>query len=139
MFSNKKSKSTPKQEPTSGNRINEGTIIIGDIQSAGFFRIDGVVEGNIASPTRVVVGKSGVVKGVLHCDNADIEGKVEGEVKVTEMLTLRSTAIVKGEVHTLRLEIEPGAEFNANCTMKEHIKVLQQEDENSKTKKSKRA
>jgi len=141
MFSDKKNKNKKHAvDPLSSeNRINEGTVFIGDIQSSGFFRIDGTVEGNITSPARIVVGKNGVIKGKLHCDNADIEGKIKGEVKVNEMLILRTTAVVEGEIHTSQLEIESGAIFNANCTMKDNIKVLQEEHGNQKTKKNKRA
>src|SRR5699024_12063078 len=102
MFSSKKSKKQGSLDvTTSENRINEGTVFVGDIESNGFFRIDGVVKGNISSPTRVVIGKKGVIKGLLQCDNADIEGKVDGEIKVAESLTLRATAFINeiGRAH----------------------------------------
>ncbi len=138
MFSDKKSKKNRNSDvSTSENRINEGTTIIGDIQSSGFFRIDGTVEGNITSPSRVVVGKTGIIKGLLHCDNADVEGKIEGEVKVTGMLMLRASAVVNGEIETSELGIEPGAEFNANCNMKGSVKVLQQDNEEQRSNKEK--
>ena len=52
----------------SQNRINEGTVLKGDIVSKGFFRIDGSIEGNISKPSKVVLGKSGVIKGTLKID-----------------------------------------------------------------------
>lgn len=125
MFSSKKSKKQGSLDvTTSENRINEGTVFVGDIESNGFFRIDGVVKGNISSPTRVVIGKKGVIKGLLQCDNADIEGKVDGEIKVSESLTLRATAIINGDISTTELVVEPGAELNGNCNMKANVKSL---------------
>lgn len=139
MFPNKKMKKNRTMDPsTSENRINEGTTFIGDIQSSGFFRIDGTVEGDITSPARVVVGKGGMIKGVLHCDNADIEGKVEGEIIVKETLTLRATAVINGDIKTSELVVEPGAELNGNCNMQGNVKMLQQEEETSNGKQKKR-
>lgn len=139
MFSNKKTRNQVSMDPTtSENRINEGTTFVGDIQSTGFFRIDGTVEGNIASPARVVIGKTGVVKGILHCDNADIEGKVLGELKVAETLNLRASAVINGDVKTTELIVEPGAELNGNCNMQSNVKTLGQENGKSKAKQQKK-
>lgn len=117
MFSEKKEK-VETDYGTGQNRINEGTKLKGDIQSRGVFRIDGEIEGNIKTPSRVVLGKSGVIKGSLFCENADIEGIVEGNLDVTGTLTLRSTARIKGDVAVGKLAVEPGAILNASCVMK---------------------
>ena len=117
MFSEKKDKSTV--DPGTGqNRINEGTSIQGDINSKGFFRIDGSIKGNVNTPSKVVIGKTGIIVGTLTCQNADIEGTFEGNLDVVETLTLRSTAKIDGEVSTGKLAVEPGATFNASCIMK---------------------
>ena len=116
MFSDKKEKNMT--EPTTGqNRINEGTKLKGDIQSEGFFRIDGIIDGNVSTPSKVVLGKTGVITGTLTCENADIEGKFEGDLNVTGTLTLRGTAHIEGEVVVGKLAVEPGATFNASCSM----------------------
>ncbi len=120
MFSDKKEKRVAAAEPGSAqNRINEGTKLKGDISSTGFFRIDGIVEGNVKTPSKVVLGKSGVIKGTLTCENADIEGKFEGNLQVTGTLTLRSTAVVEGDVIVGKLAVEPGATMNASCVMQD--------------------
>lgn len=105
-------------EPSaSQNRINEGTHIKGDVESKGYFRIDGKVEGTISNPSKVVIGKTGSVVGKLSCQNADIEGKFEGNLDVTGTLTLKSSAHIEGEVVVGKLAVEPGATFNASCSM----------------------
>ncbi len=105
-------------EPTaSQNRINEGTQLKGDIISNGFFRVDGTIEGTISKPSKVVLGKSGIIKGKLICENADIEGRFEGNLDVSGTLTLKSTAHIEGEVMVGKLAVEPGATFNATCSM----------------------
>jgi len=117
MFADKKDKNMT--EPTTGqNRINEGTILRGDIKSQGFFRIDGTIEGNVSTPSKVVLGKTGRLNGTLICENADIEGNFEGDLNVTGLLTLRATAEIEGKVIAGKLSVEPGAIFNATCAMK---------------------
>jgi len=120
MFSNKKNQRDKKNSPDPGigqNRINEGTKLKGDISSNGYFRIDGSIEGNVETPSRVVIGKQGSIIGTLTCENADIEGRFEGNLKVTETLTLRAGAVIDGDVVTGKLAVEPGATINATCTM----------------------
>ena len=117
MFSDKKDKKN--MEPTaSQNRINEGTKLKGDIQSKGFFRIDGEIDGNVSTPSKVVLGKTGVITGTLVCENADIEGSFDGKLDVSGTLTLKATAKITGDVVVGKLAVEPGATFNASCVMK---------------------
>ena len=117
MFSEKKTKEY--DNPGSGqNRINDGTILKGDVTSNGYFRIDGIIEGNIKTPSKVVVGKTGVIIGALSCKDADIEGEVKGILDIKGTLSLRATANIEGEVVTGKLAVEPGATFNATCLMK---------------------
>ena len=117
MFSDKKDKKN--MEPTaSQNRINEGTKLKGDIQSKGFFRIDGEIDGNVKTPSKVVIGKTGTITGTLTCENADIEGSFDGKLDVSGTLTLKSTARITGDVMVGKLAVEPGATFNASCEMK---------------------
>lgn len=117
MFSDKKEKRKNTEPGSAQNRINEGTSLKGNLSSTGFFRIDGTVEGNIKTPSKVVLGKTGVIIGTLNCENADIEGKFEGNLQVTGTLILRSSAIVEGDVVVGKLSVEPGAVLNASCLM----------------------
>src|SRR5690554_3913134 len=119
MFSEKKAKKNNVEPSVAQNRINEGTKLKGDISSTGFFRIDGTVEGNVKTPSKVVLGKLGIIVGTLICDSADIEGRFEGNLQVSGILTLRSTAVVDGEVVVGKLAIEPGAILNASCVMQD--------------------
>jgi cytoskeletal protein CcmA (bactofilin family) len=100
------------------NRIVEGTIIKGDIESPADFRLDGHLEGNFKSKGKIVIGPAGSIKGNIDCLNADIEGHFEGKIKVGELLSLKANAVITGEVICGKLAVEPGAEFNGSCVMK---------------------
>ena len=130
MFSsdNKKSKHVATMETsTQQNIIAHGTKIVGDIASQGPFRIDGTVEGNVKTSGKVVIGKTGFIKGTLQGENADFEGKFSGKLILSGTLSLKSTAHIEGEVHTSKLAVEPGATFNATCSMKGTVKALPNE------------
>ncbi len=118
MF-DKKDKTIVAEPGTAQNRINEGTKLKGDVSSTGFFRIDGIIEGNVKTPSKVVLGKSGYIKGTLTCENADIEGKFEGILHVSGTLSLRSTAVIEGDVVVGKLAVETGATLNASCVMQD--------------------
>jgi len=115
-------KAKPK-EPQFGttNRIVEGTIITGDINSKADFRLDGILKGNYMSTGKLVIGPSGEVQGDITCKNLDIEGKFTGKLQIAELLSVKSKAVIKGEVQTNKLAIEPGAIFEATCAMKSQL------------------
>lgn len=99
------------------NLVSEHTVIKGDIKAGGDFRIDGNLEGTIEVERRLVIGGTGVIKGEISAADMEISGKVEGRLKVKNMLSIKGTAKIDGDVHTGRLTVEPGAIFNAQCTM----------------------
>lgn len=100
------------------NRIVEGTIIKGDIETSGDFRMDGHLIGNFQTKGKIVIGPASSVKGDIICKSADIEGKFEGKIQVLEILNIKSKASIHGEVICGKLAVEPGADFSATCQMK---------------------
>lgn len=126
-------KNKQQEQFSTQNIIAKGTKIVGDFFSEGDLRIDGIIEGNIETPGKVVIGKEGEIKGKLKCSNAHFEGKLIGTLELTETLTLKSTAHIEGDVVTQKLTVEPGATFNVSCVMKTTVKDL---NGGSKTQKT---
>ena len=110
---------TPDTEIVSNgiNRICAGTTFVGNIVSTGDIRIDGVLEGNINTKGKLVVGETGRIKGDILCKNADALGIVEGKINISDFLVLRSTARITGDITTSRILIEVGAVFVGYCNM----------------------
>ena len=127
MFTSKEKSQKPKAMER--NVIAKNTTITGDIISEGDFRIDGSLEGTLKTNGRVIIGVAGNIKGKVESANADIEGKFSGELSVHETLTIKGTASISGEVVIGKLSVEPGATFNANCTMKGAVKELNQHEQ----------
>lgn len=109
---------------TQQNIIAHGTKIIGDIMSEGPFRIDGTIEGNVNTTGKVVVGKSGAIKGTLKGETVDFEGTFTGKMLLSGTLSIKATAHIEGEIQVGKLAVEPGANFNATCSMKGSVKSL---------------
>lgn len=118
MFSDTKKPKETVDYSKNQNKISEGTKIVGDIKSKGGFRIEGIIEGNVITDGRVVVGRTGSINGTLICDNADFEGKFSGKMTIKDTLSLKASAHIEGEVVIGKLSVEPGANFNATCNMK---------------------
>ena len=129
MFNDKKG--SPNQVGER-NTIARNTSLVGDINSDGDFRVDGKIEGTIKTSGRVVIGKDGMVKGTIDCTHADIEGTFSGKLLVDEILSLKSTADISGDVVMGKLSVEPGAVFNATCSMKGAVKIMQEKGEETK-------
>tara|TARA_B100001989_G_scaffold197196_1_gene145818 strand:- start:207 stop:617 length:411 start_codon:yes stop_codon:yes gene_type:complete len=114
--------------------IESSTKIVGDIVSKADFRIDGVVEGNITTTGKVVVGTSGKISGKLNCSNADVSGSISGHIQISETLSLMSESYIQGDITTAKLSVEEGAQVDATIVMKtgKQLKAVESESTNDK-------
>jgi len=130
MFSKNKEVKKESTQVAGGSQRNvlaSGTLITGDIKSDGDFRVDGSIEGTIEIKGKIVIGQSGIINGTMICTNADIEGTVSGTIKVNDLLSLKQSAKITGDVTIGKLAIEPGANFDATCSMKGSVKNINEE------------
>ena len=118
------------------NRIVEGTIIKGDINSQSDFRLDGELIGNFQTNGKLVIGPTGIITGDIICENADIEGFFNGKIEVTDLLNIKNKARIWGEVICGKLAVEPGAEFSATCKMQTNSKITTPNEGKSKPKEA---
>jgi cytoskeletal protein CcmA (bactofilin family) len=112
--------------------IESSTKIVGDIYSKADFRIDGIVEGNITTTGKVVIGKSGKINGKINSSNADVSGSVSGKIEVAETLSLMSESLIQGDIVTGKLSVEEGAQVDASISMKsgKQLKAVEGKSEN---------
>ncbi|MDG1730523.1 MAG: polymer-forming cytoskeletal protein [Algibacter sp.] len=124
MFSENKKEKQMTEGTSNQNIVAQGTKMVGDFNSQGDLRIDGIIEGNIKTSGKVVVGKSGLIKGTLNGTDAYFEGKFSGKLALSGTLTLKASAHIEGEVIAGKLAVEPGATFNVTCVMKGTVKEM---------------
>lgn len=128
-----------EENKSNQNLIAQGTKLTGDFISEGDFRIDGTIEGNVKTTGKIVVGKSGFIKGTLQGTDAYFEGKFAGKLALSGILTLKSTAHIEGEVIVGKLAVEPGASFNVTCAMKGTVKEMNHSGQQRKEEAGKTA
>ena len=99
------------------NTFAQDTKIVGNIDSDGDIRMDGVLEGRLNCKGRVVIGPEAQIRGTIYANTAEILGNVEGEINVNDLLSLKSTALIIGDLNMGRFSVEPGARFTGICKM----------------------
>ena len=108
-----KSKETsPNGNGEINNIISQGTVITGDIESKGNFRLEGKLKGNIITKAKLFVGKTGEVNGNIDAENAVIEGQVKGDLVITADLVLKETADIVGNIKACHLTTEKGGNIS---------------------------
>ena len=129
MFKNKSGEmSAPQNFDTNAiDRIAEGTVLEGVVNSVKSIRIDGTIKGSVKCLGRVVVGKTGIVEGEVECDSADIEGTLNATIEVSGMLELKATATINGDAKVGKLKVEDGALINGKLDMGGTIKSISKE------------
>lgn len=99
------------------NVLSEGTKLVGDLESKGDLRIDCMVEGNVTTEGKCIIGVNGKIVGTIKAKDCDISGKAVGDVNVSDLLLIKSTGKIDGDINTSKLVLENGGEFNGKCSM----------------------
>lgn len=94
--------------------IGPGMRIMGNCDTDGAVRVEGVVEGNIRAGKAVVVGKEGRVEGDIFTQDAVISGAVSGAIRAESRLEIQSTSRIDGEILAGRMQLEEGALLNGS-------------------------
>lgn len=110
--------------------IGKNTIIKGAINGSGNLRVDGAVEGGIATTGTVIIGDSGKVKGDIQATNLSVSGVVEGNAQVEKQLLIEATGQLIGDVTVNSLSIAEGGVFKGHSEMQiKTVAASQQEAE----------
>ena len=73
--------------------------------------LEGRVEGDISSPTHLVIGEKAFVKGTVSTRSVVVSGHVEGNITVKERCEVKATATILGNITAATFAIEEGATF----------------------------
>ena len=88
--------------------IGPGTSVSGNIESAGFTRVDGNVLGDVKARGRVVIGESARMKSNVSGTFVTVGGVVFGNVLASERLIVLATGLVMGDIITRRIQADEG-------------------------------
>ena len=110
MFERRKSRPPQKRIDS---LIGAGTVVQGKVMFAGGLRIDGAVDGKVATannaPGTLVISEHDRVDGEVKVSHVVINGSVSGPVTANDYLELQAKARVNGDVVYRALEMHVGA------------------------------
>lgn len=98
--------------------LSASVVVKGEISADAEIIIHGTVEGTIAHDMKkVVVGKNGRVRALIHASIVSVEGHVDGDIHASEMVELLAGARVEGDIYCPAFRVEKGARYNGTVNM----------------------
>jgi cytoskeletal protein CcmA (bactofilin family) len=99
--------------------ISNGMRVIGDIESSGVIKVDGVVDGAVRGARQLLLGKTGTIHGDIYAVDAVLGGTVVGTVITSERVEIQGTSTIEGDIHTRSIVVYEGAMINGAVRMGE--------------------
>lgn len=110
MFERRKSRPPQKRIDS---LIGAGTVVQGNVMFTGGLRIDGAVDGKVATADNaqgtLVISEHARIDGEVKVSHIVINGSVSGPVTANDYLELQAKARVNGDVVYRTLEMHVGA------------------------------
>ncbi|QCN95505.1 hypothetical protein D3093_09685 [Azospirillum argentinense] len=109
----------PAPAPTAPLASDQRRLIVGrdislngEIGSCDVLVVEGTVEAKLRDGRSIEIAETGLFKGAVEIDEADIGGRFEGDIIVRGRLTVRSTGKINGSIKYGELAVEAGALLN---------------------------
>ncbi len=99
------------------NVLGRSAFVRGELSAEGAFRIDGTIEGTVASRAEVVIGESGVVRGDVVGSDVVVAGQIIGNVRCSGHLEILAKGKVEGDIAAQSVRIETGGVFRGTSFM----------------------
>jgi cytoskeletal protein CcmA (bactofilin family) len=107
----------PAHDQPIENIIGRSGFIRGELSAEGAFRVDGTIEGSVASRAEVVIGETGVVRGDVIGSDVVVAGQILGNVRCTGHLEILAKGKVEGDIAAQSVRIETGGIFRGTSYM----------------------
>jgi cytoskeletal protein CcmA (bactofilin family) len=98
----------PVGEPQRRLVVGRDISLAGEIASCDVLVVEGSVEAKLRDGHSIEVAETGLFKGSVEIDDADIGGRFEGDIVVRNRLRVRSTGRIIGSIVYGELEVENG-------------------------------
>ena len=97
--------------------IGKKTVVEGTLKGYELLRIDGLVKGKVESDGKVIIGRGGMVEGIVEAVEIYVGGTINGELFASEKVEANPTGEIYGDIHTKRLIVDDNAVFEGRCEM----------------------
>jgi len=91
--------------------VGRDISLSGEIGSCDVLVVEGTVEAKLREGRSIEIADSGLFKGSVEIDEADIGGRFEGDIAVRGRLTVRSTGKITGSIKYGELSVEAGGQL----------------------------
>lgn len=112
---------SPPPRPEAGERrtlvVGRGISLQGTVTDAERLEVEGTVESQMIQAAELLVATSGVFKGEVEVDEAEIAGLFDGTLTARVSLTIRATGRVNGIARCRRLSVEEGGQVSGRMEM----------------------
>jgi cytoskeletal protein CcmA (bactofilin family) len=98
-------------------QLGKGISIQGSVTEAERIVIEGTMESQLLQCQELAISHSGVFKGEVQVEDADIAGVFDGTLTATGSLTIRATGRVLGVARSRRLSVEEGGQLTGRMEM----------------------
>src|SRR6266478_3233800 len=104
--------------------VGAGMSLSGTITSCDRLVAEGTVDAKLDGCQQVIVAQTGVFRGTVSTDNADVHGRFEGELVVQKRLLVRAAGHVSGTVSYGEIEIECGGRISGQIEPHESERAI---------------
>ncbi|WP_408904491.1 bactofilin family protein [Neoroseomonas alba] len=112
---------TPTPRPETVERrtlvVGKGISLQGTVTEAERLVIEGTMESQLLQAQELIISHSGVFKGEVQVEDAEIAGVFDGTLTANGSLTIRSTGRVLGVARSRRLSVEDGGQLSGKMEM----------------------
>ncbi|MFM8613383.1 MAG: polymer-forming cytoskeletal protein [Alphaproteobacteria bacterium] len=98
-------------------QLGKGISIQGSVTEAERIVIEGTMESQLLQCQELAISHSGVFKGEVQVEDADIAGVFDGTLTATGSLIIRATGRVLGVARARRLSVEDGGQLTGRMEM----------------------
>ncbi|MBP2306250.1 hypothetical protein GBZ48_12940 [Azospirillum melinis] len=91
--------------------VGRDISLTGEIGSCDVVVVEGTVEAKLREGRLVEIAETGLFKGSVDIEEADIAGRFEGDIAVRGRLTVRSTGKITGSIRFGELAVDAGGQL----------------------------
>ena len=95
--------------------IGADAVFKGELSFDKGVRVDGRVEGKIATKGNIAVSQAGKLEADVNAGTIVVEGSVKGNLTASDRIELRQSARLEGDIKASKLIVTEGATFNGHC------------------------
>ncbi len=97
--------------------VGRGISLQGTVADAERLVVEGNVESQMIQAAELHIAQSGVFKGEVQVEDADIAGIFDGTITARGSLTIRATGRVSGTVRCRKFSVEEGGQLSGRMEM----------------------